>query len=157
MAGAGAAPERAPAAGPRDAELAARPPEERPDADRTAQRASAPLRVVRAGDRVRIQTRGALDDVVPALIDSLNDPDDAVARAVEQHLEALRAELAGDAFLTPLAHSDPRDDVDRPGGLRGLLTAQGDAEEAAAAPDAYTRWSNWWLGRSTSPADTETF
>jgi hypothetical protein len=83
---------------------------------------SAPLRIVRGGDRLRIQTRGALAEIVPALIETLDDSDGSVARAAEQHLEALRAELAGEASFSRHGNRRPRggvtDDI-----MQALLTA----------------------------------
>tara|TARA_R110002126_G_scaffold1402_9_gene7988 strand:- start:10008 stop:11039 length:1032 start_codon:yes stop_codon:yes gene_type:complete len=119
---------------------------------RPAERSNAPLRIQRDGDRVLIHTRGSLDDVVPALIGTLNDPNQVVARAVEQHLEALRADLAGDPNLAPLGRRIAKVQADRPGGLRGLLTSRSEDDEFEVTPDLHARWSEWWHDRPNTLA-----
>ena len=115
-----------------------------------ARLAASPVMVVRDGERVTIRTRGALDEVVPALIDMLGDPDPAVARTAERHLESLRQRLSGESDRVAVASSA---NDDSPGGLRGLLASRNrvnDTDERAPR----TVWQDWWAevgGGSTSP------
>ncbi len=112
-------------------------------------RVSSPLRIRRTGDQVRIHTRGTLEEIVPALIDTLNDPDQLVALAVEQHLESLRAELAGDESLKPLSGGGSSVEFDRPKGLRRLLPSSNHKPDPPLALTSHARWTSWWFNRST--------
>ena len=106
------------------------------------------LRIQRSGGSVLIRTRGAMADVVPALIDTLGDPDVAVARAAELHLAALRAEFGGTPDVASPAGQATQES--RHGGFRGLLASARTEPQDEPAVDSHARWTRWWLEQSAS-------
>lgn len=123
-------------------------------ADPSSSEIASPVRILRTDGRVRIRTRGPLAEVVPVLIDTLDDADPNVARAAEQHLESLRAELVGEGAL-PLRARDSLQErasqspSDR---LLGLFAPAAASEEAPATPDPRASWTDWWLDHSPTLA-----
>lgn len=113
-----------------------------------AQRTRTGLVVRREGGRVSLRTRGTLDEVVPALIDALENEDVAVAAAALDRLEDLRDELGGDGPAAMTSFAAEERPVDDAGGIRGLLRASRERRSDEPAPDAAEAWRAWWRTRA---------
>ncbi len=102
-----------------------------------------PVVFTRDGALVGIRTRGTDQEVVPALISALSNPDESIAAAAEQHLSTLRARIAPGS-------SDPRRETGElegaenraTGGVLGYLGSRqrGDIEPITRSE----RWERWW-------------
>ena len=109
---------------------------------------TAPVRVRREDGRLQLHTRGRSEEIVPALIAMLSDPEPDLVAAVEQKLHDLRRGMGGtdeewEAFsqALPTRRSDRFKSVFR-GGPAG-------SEEGGGRPRTRTeRWQDWWNGRS---------
>lgn len=97
----------------------------------------------RVGDRVVLETRGAVAELVPVLIARLEEDDGEVARVVERRLAEIRSAAQADPALAPRlrqAAAEPDD-----GGLaRWLRRGEPESDAAVAAPEGADGWRRWW-------------
>ena len=104
-----------------------------------AESSQAHVEVRRRSGRVTLVTRGALADVVPVLIDTLEAGDDDVRTAAFDRPQSIRADFGEEG----LALSAPSKDRARPGGIRGLLYHKNE-RAPAPAPEDPALWRDWW-------------
>ncbi len=117
-------------------------------------RQTSPVRVVRAGDQLTLQTRGSTAEVVPALIAMLSDSDVRARRVAEERLERIRGELGGE-LPASLEHEPSR----RPNGidrLRSFVHGSPEEDEASAQQSPTESWRTWWNSRGDELAALET-
>ena len=118
-------------------------------------RPAAALVVLRDGERLSLKTRGTRAQVVPALIDALDDSDPALAAAAHGQLMGIRARMVAsgldsDSFPQTEERVSASLDapIDRAGGLRGLLRQSRDegVEPDGGSRSEYTSeyWRTWW-------------
>ena len=119
-------------------ELAARsaPASPRSIAEPVAWAPPSTLRIERDGPTVSLVTRGTVSEVVPALIERLDDEDPVVRALVHDRLDAMRDELQAsaewaDRLAIPAAPE-----------ARGTQSRAEDAEEVGA--DDPQAWQRWW-------------
>lgn len=114
-----------------------------------ARRAPPPVTVRRTGDRLALATAGALVDVVPRLLDLLDDPDAEVVELARDRLEGIRADLGLPA---------PGDAAAERGAL-AQFTDLFTASERSSPPQMKTdaeRWAAWWKRHRLEVLDRET-
>ena len=118
--------------------------------------AVAPMVVLRDHDSLRIQTRGEVEDVVPALIATLDGPDRELAAAAELHLNSIRQRLAEQAgeplptpFLTRATAATSEGDRSENGGVGGWFRSLSSAGPEPQSPEVAPRerWQVWWNTR----------
>ena len=136
------------------ASTARRPKALRVGSERTALPEPA-LEVLRDGDRVTLRTSGSIQQVVPALLGTLDGPDTAVASSALAQLERIRSGL-GDRAVPLSASRGERPDDDAPGGIRALWRASNDrrsgSERVGIRSDSIPveAWRDWWARQRES-------
>lgn len=110
----------------------------------SAERRDAPVRLRREDGFLSLTTRGSTDEIVPALIAMLQDPDPAVVATVEGKLFELRRRLDGPAAAEPVRGT--------PGGVGTQLKSvfRGGPFAIVSEPELSPaeRWQAWWSDRS---------
>jgi len=126
------------------------------------------LTVRREGDRVTLETRGQLVEVIPALISRLHDPDPAIVDVVRRRLEEIRQDLAADpGFKERRAPAQTAGNAESQSSgpfaaMSNLLLpafGSGDAEppDAANDPEDWSaHWWAWWNRNAVSVLELET-
>lgn len=118
---------------------------------------AASMVVVREDGLVRIKTRGAPAEVIPALIAAVDDPDAEVSAAARAHLRSLQALLArdgiGDARPPDALESDARASSTTSASWWDNLRSGSRAAVAQPATNR-ERWQAWWNEHAVALADT---
>jgi hypothetical protein len=94
----------------------------------------------RRGEELSLETRGTLDEVVPALIARIDDEDPEVRELVEGRLREIRAARSGTRSKAL--------EAPRIGWKRWFLGES----EASKAPNPREEWSSWWDAESVALA-----
>jgi|GEM_PF-3577976 len=125
------------------AESVESPVRPQPRPDRTTATDRPAVVVQRDGESLILETRGSLDEVVPALIGHFGEQDPQVSRLVERRLREIWAEeTGGDLDDAPIAFEPDEDEVRDRFGWRRWIVSEGASEEEALDPA--TLWSRWW-------------
>lgn len=118
---------------------------------------AASMVVVREDGLVRIKTRGAPAEVIPALIAAVDGPDAEVSAAARAHLRSLQAALArdgiGDARPPDALESDSRASTTTSASWWDNLRSGSRAAVAQPATNR-ERWQAWWNEHAVALADT---
>jgi hypothetical protein len=118
---------------------------------------AASMVVVREDGLVRIRTRGAPAEVIPALIAAVDGPDAEVSAAARSHLRSIQALLAQEGIGSARPPEAPESDS-----RANSTTSQSwwdnlrSGSRAAAAQPATNRarWQAWWNEHAVALADT---
>jgi hypothetical protein len=118
---------------------------------------AASMVVVREDGLVRIRTRGAPAEVIPALIAAVDDPDAEVAAAARSHLRSIQALLAQEG----IGAVRPPDALASASGVGAEPAASWwdnlrSGSRSAPVPPATNRerWQAWWNEHALALADT---
>jgi hypothetical protein len=100
---------------------------------------AASVRVRRDGGSVRLETRGALGEVVPVLLSKLAAEDADVVALVVRHLDSIRRDAEADPLLASRL-ATPGKSTEADGGLWSLFGAHEEPE-----PGSWEEgWRAWW-------------
>jgi len=121
---------------------------------------AASMVVVREDGLVRIRTRGAPAEVIPALIAAVDGPDAEVSAAARAHLRSLQAALAREG----IGDARPPDVLTSESGVSAEQSAswwdnlRSGSRPAAAQPATNReRWQAWWNEHALALADTRAY
>ncbi len=104
--------------------------------------------VHREGTRLSLETRGSLDEVVPALIAQIDDADPQVSALVQNHLRQIWSARTG-ADWNDAPFGEAQEDPIEPTGWK-----RWGKRPAASQPDRdpVREWTAWWASQETSLA-----
>jgi hypothetical protein len=112
------------------------------------------VRIRREGDRLSLDTRGPLTEIVPTLIAQLKSDDPEVVELVQRRLAAIRDEtLDSTGWVEPAAVAE-RARSTSSASLTELLFGK-DGASAEPELDRAERWSVWWEAQAPRLADAE--
>jgi hypothetical protein len=110
------------------------------------------VRVRREGERLSLDTRGPLTEIVPTLIALLESDDPEVVELVQRRLETIRDEsLDSVGWVEPSADA-PRARSASSARLSDLLFGK-DGAPPEPEPDRAERWTVWWEAQAPRLAD----
>ena len=89
--------------------------------------------------KVTLKTRGALSEIVPVLIDTMESGDSDVVAAAFDRLQSIRVDLGEEA----LELRDEDGERSRAGGIRRLLSSRGSESRQLDLRDP-SLWRDWW-------------
>ncbi len=113
--------------------------------------AASPVLVRREGDLVTLETRGPLNDVVPALLAKLDDSDPRVRSLVIQRLETIESDLKRDPEIARRLRQLPGAEPAEPKSKSVLGTVTGlfrDEKKTPVLDTPEKRWNAWWDANS---------
>ncbi|MFT5050530.1 MAG: anti-sigma factor RsiW [Chlamydiales bacterium] len=114
-----------------------------------------PVRVVRSGDRVSLQTRGSTEEVVPALIAMLSTEDARLQRVIEEQLENIRG-MPGVPGADRARREQAQASPNALSSFKALINGPSSADEPSDVPSSPELWRTWWDARSTELAALDT-
>lgn len=110
------------------------------------------VRVRREGERLSLDTRGPLTEVVPTLIALLESDDPEVVELVQRRLETIRDESLDSVGWVEPAAATERARSPSSARLADLLFGK-DGARPEPEPDRAERWSVWWEAQAPRLAD----
>lgn len=116
---------------------------------RSVKRAPSTLAIQRRDERVSLSTHGTLEEVVPALIQRLDDEDPAIGELVQIRLQEIWSERMGTQFNeSPMSREPQALDI-QDIGWRKFVQRKAQVDDA---PTITEQWTTWWSGEQVSLA-----